>query len=258
MLQLGAVLLVAIVCGGIVVAYGVRTALVGRTGSQRVAKIGGTVLFGSWAMEAFHWAMSSWASFLGRAGVTPDALTMTSLVVVLGSIPLAAMGHFAWSGVVLLLGAMFDAFDGVVARERGIASDSGEMLDAIVDRYADAAPFVGLALYYRDSLWQMCVPMVALVGSAMVSYARAKAEALDLDLPSGLMRRHERITYVAVALVFGPLVPFGEGVYGARHLSTLALVGLVGVLSNVAAAQLTLRARAALVSAGRGPGGPAR
>ena len=83
---------------------------------------------------------------MSRTGVSPDALTLISLVISGASLPFAALGLLPAAGASLLFGAAFDALDGIVARERGVASDAGEVLDAVVDRYADAAPLLGLAV----------------------------------------------------------------------------------------------------------------
>lgn len=236
-------------------AYAVRAALAGRLPDPRVVREGGTVLFGLWLMEAFHWAMRWLGRGLVRTGLSPDTLTLTSLVLTLACLPFAALGQFALAGVLLLSGAAFDAFDGIVARERRMASEAGEVLDAIVDRYADAAPLVGLAIFYRDSAWQMLVPLVALVGSMMVSYARAKAEALSIELPSGLMRRHERIAYIAGALLIGPMLSPWIPIPSVKEPAILAVLGLVGIVSNFVAGKLTREARRELVANGRGPQG---
>lgn len=234
-------------------AYAVRAAMVGRAPDPRVEREGGTVFLGLWLMEAFHWVIRLVGRALVRTGLSPDALTLTSLVVTLGCIPLAAVGQFGAAAAMLLVGSAFDAFDGMVARERRIASDAGEVLDAVVDRYADAAPLLGLAIFYRGSSWQMAVPIVAMVGSMMVSYTRAKAEAMDVKLPPGLMRRHERIAYLSVALLVGPVLSPFVHVASVPEPVTLAIVAMIGVVSNYAAVQLTKGTRRRLVADGRGP-----
>jgi CDP-diacylglycerol--glycerol-3-phosphate 3-phosphatidyltransferase len=155
------------------------------------------------------------------------------------------------AGASLLFGASFDALDGIVARERGLSSDAGEVLDAVVDRYADAAPLLGLAVYYRASLTALLLVLFALLGSRLVSYVRAKSEAMGLSLPGGLMRRHERIAYLTAGLLLGPLLQMAN--IPVQMPLTLVAVAVVAVVSNLAAVQLTRRARAALVELGRGP-----
>ncbi len=237
-------------------AYAVRTALVGRRSERRAESVGGTALVGLWLMEAFYWAMRTPGRICARLRIHPDALTWASLLVTAGCLPAALMGHFSIAGALLIAGAILDTMDGMVARQLGIASDAGEMLDAVIDRYADAFPMVGLALFYRFSAWQMAVPLAALIGSSMVSYMRAKSESMGLKLPSGLMRRHERVAYVGLALVVGPeLSPLLGSPYGAVHPATLALTSLVAVLSNYAAVRLAIAGRRELVRQGRGRGG---
>jgi CDP-diacylglycerol--glycerol-3-phosphate 3-phosphatidyltransferase len=209
-----------------------------------------------WLMEAFYWSFRAPGRICSRLGIHPDVLTWISLVLSMATLPAAAMGHFSISGALLIVGSVFDALDGMVARDLKVASDSGEMLDAVVDRYADAAPLIGLAVFYRFSLWQMAIPIVCLMGSMMVSYVRAKTEALGLKLPSGLMRRHERIAYISCALVIAPELSDWLGKpAGAVHPGTLAVVGLVAVVSNYAAYRLVAAARNELIKQGRGPKG---
>jgi len=238
----------------VLAAYGVRVAVAGRALDPRVQRESATVLLGRFPIEAFHWALRGVGRTVARSGISPDALTLISLVVSGLSLPLAASGYIAFAGASLLFGAAFDALDGIVARERGIASDAGEVLDAVVDRYADAAPLAGLAVFYRDSVPALVLVLFALLGSMLVSYVRAKSEAMGLSLPGGLMRRHERIAYLTAGLWLGPLwsriagIPFEAPV-------TLLSVAVVAVVSNIAAVQLTRAARAALVELGRGPKG---
>jgi len=237
----------------VLAAYGVRVAVAGRALDPRVQRESSTVLLGRFPIEAFHWALRGVGRSVSRTGVSPDTLTLISLVISCASLPLAALGMLPGAGAALILGAAFDALDGIVARERGVASDAGEVLDAVVDRYADAAPLVGLAVYYRSSVPALVLVLLALLGSMLVSYVRAKSEAMALSLPGGLMRRHERIAYLTAGLLLGPVLPLG-GVPFAAPL-TLLSVAVVAIVSNLAAILLTRAARAALVRAGRGPRG---
>jgi CDP-diacylglycerol--glycerol-3-phosphate 3-phosphatidyltransferase len=237
----------------VLAAYGVRVAALGRALDPRLQRESSTVLLGRFPMEAFHWALRGLGRALSRTGVSPDTLTLISLVVSAASLPLAAFGRLPAAGAALLCGAAFDAFDGIVARERGLASDAGEVLDAVVDRYADAAPLLGLAIFYRSSLAALLLVLTALLGSMLVSYVRAKSEAMSLSLPGGLMRRHERIAYLTAGLLLGPLLSLAAVELPAPL--TLLSVAVVAVVSNIAAVSLTRAARRALVELGRGPKG---
>jgi len=249
-------IIIIVLLFGMVILYGVRTAIIGRRQERRAEKEGGTVFVSLWVMESFYWAIRIPGRACAKVGLKPDHLTWISLLLSLGALPAAALGRFSIAGGFVIAGAVFDALDGMVARELGISSDAGEVLDAVTDRYADAAPLVGLIFFYRFSPWQMAVPFAALIGSMMVSYLRAKSEAMELKLPSGLMRRHERITYMSVALVIGPELSRWLGKpAGAEHPAMLAVVALVALVSNFAAIRMAVQARRELVRAGRGVGG---
>jgi CDP-diacylglycerol--glycerol-3-phosphate 3-phosphatidyltransferase len=237
----------------VLAAYGVRVAVAGRALDPRVQRESSTILLGRFPIEAFHWALRGVGRAVSRSGISPDALTLISLLVSAASLPLAASGLLPAAGAALLFGAAFDALDGIVAREQGLASDSGEVLDAVVDRYADAAPLLGLAVFYRASVPALLLVLVALLGSMLVSYVRAKSEAMGLSLPGGLMRRHERIAYLTAGLLLGPL--FHLASVPVEAPLALFAVAVVAVVSNIAAVSLTRAARAALVEQGRGPKG---
>jgi CDP-diacylglycerol--glycerol-3-phosphate 3-phosphatidyltransferase len=237
----------------VLAAYGVRVAIAGRALDPRVQRESSTVLLGRFPIEAFHWALRGVGRNVSRTGVSPDTLTLISLVISSASLPFAAVGMLPAAGASLLFGAAFDALDGIVARERGLSSDAGEVLDAVVDRYADAAPLLGLAVYYRASVPALLLVLFALLGSMLVSYVRAKSEAMSLSLPGGLMRRHERIAYLTAGLLLGPLLQMAN--FPVQTPLTLLAVAVVAVVSNLAAVQLSRAARAALVELGRGPRG---
>jgi CDP-diacylglycerol--glycerol-3-phosphate 3-phosphatidyltransferase len=247
-LSTGPTFVVALTTVGILAAaYFIRTLAVGRRTDSRVARVDRSPLAGRWLVEAFYWVLQAPGRACFRLGIRADVLTWLSLVLGLASLPAIAAGHLAAGGVLFIFSTVADALDGMVARLDGSASDSGEVLDAVIDRYVDAAPLVGLALFYRASVWELCVPLAALLGSFMLSYNRAKAETFALELPSTAMRRHERTIFLSVSLIAGPAVATALELPAAlASLPVLALIGLMAVISNVAAMQLAGLARAAL------------
>ena len=250
-LPLGPLWLIALTIPVVFIAYGARVALLGRATDPRVQREHPTPLLGSFPMEAGHWALRCVGAVVDAAGISPDAVTWASLVLTFGTVPLAATGHFDWAALLLALGSACDAIDGIVARRRATCSDSGEVFDAVVDRYADAMPLVGLAVYYRQDVLALCVMLLTIIGCSLISYVRAKAESMQLNVPGGLMRRHERLVYIGLGLAVGPYirVPF---VSSARPITVIA-VAFVGILANIAAAQLTSKTRRMLAQSGRGP-----
>ncbi len=253
---LGPLWLLAVLIPAVFIGYGARVVLLGKANDARVRHENPTPLLGSFPMEAMHWALRAVGALVDAAGISPDAVTWASLLITMATVPLAATGHFDWAALLLGLGAACDAIDGIVARRRATCSDSGEVLDAVVDRYADAMPLLGLALYYRQDLIALFLVMLAIIGGSLVSYVRAKGEAMQLNVPGGLMRRQERILYLGLGLAAGPYVsvPFMSS---ARPVTVIA-VAFVGILSNIAAVQLTRKTRRLLVLSGRGPRKPPR
>jgi CDP-diacylglycerol--glycerol-3-phosphate 3-phosphatidyltransferase len=183
---------------------------------------------------------------LSRTGISPDFLTLLSLGLTLFTVPFAATGHFEAAGVMLILGSSFDALDGIVARELGQTSDAGEVLDSVVDRYSDALALAGLGLFYRQSAPSLAIVLLALLGSMMVSYVRAKTEKFGITLPPTLMRRPERIAYLSGALLLGPTLSAWILPRQGDHPLTLATLGLIAVVANASAVKLLARARTEL------------
>ncbi|GAC1579304.1 MAG: hypothetical protein NVS3B20_26110 [Polyangiales bacterium] len=152
------------------------------------------------------------------------------------------MGHFGSGALFALFGNLCDALDGMVAREQGVASDAGEVLDAAVDRYTEFYFLTGLIVYYRSNVYLLGLALLSLVGSFLVSDSTAKAEALGVAPPKGIMRRHERSAYLIAGAALSPLsalllelpprFPFHPMVGVPMALALL----IVGVASNASAA----------------------
>src|SRR5262249_41330929 len=117
-----------------------------------------------------------------------------------------AYGRFGLAALLAMVSSLCDALDGLVARANGTASDSGEVLDASVDRYVEFFFCGGLVFYSRHWPALMALVLCALLGSFMVSYSTAKAEALHIPPPRGAMRRPERAAYLTLGAAFTPLV----------------------------------------------------
>jgi CDP-diacylglycerol---glycerol-3-phosphate 3-phosphatidyltransferase len=108
------------------------------------------------------------------------------------------------AGFLVLLGGFFDILDGRVARLTGLGSKFGAFYDSTLDRISEIAVFLGILSLYADNMTMIYVVMLAMAGSLMVSYTRARAEAMGLDCRVGLMPRAERVVLIgAAALFFG-------------------------------------------------------
>ncbi|WP_437311677.1 CDP-alcohol phosphatidyltransferase family protein [Sorangium sp. So ce388] len=229
--------------------YALRVARHGRPTMPRLGDSPGSALLPGPVIEAFYWSFHAPARALVRLGVSPDALTYLSLALSLACAPLIATGRFRAGAALLVASAILDALDGMVARQGGRASRAGAVLDSCLDRLSDAAPLIGLAVFYRGHAAALAIPLAAMAASSLVSYARAKADVYRISLPNGLMRRHERLAYLVAALVFGPAVPAARLTGALPFPITLACLALVAGVGLAAGLRLVQRTRAALAAA---------
>lgn len=172
---------------------------------------------------------------LVRRRVHPNLLTTLGFVSVVCAGALYHLDHVRLAGVLVLLGGVWDIFDGQVARVSGRASKFGAFYDSTLDRISEIVVFLGLlSLYNRHGGDLGDVRMVyaiflAMGGSLMVSYTRARAEGLGLDCKVGLMQRPARVLLLGIgSLSFGLM-------WGGFVLDTVIL--LVAVFTNVTAIQ---------------------
>jgi CDP-diacylglycerol--glycerol-3-phosphate 3-phosphatidyltransferase len=141
---------------------------------------------------------------LGHVGLTPNALTVLGYLLHVPATYLLATGHLRLGGVLVALAALIDSLDGVLARETGRDSKFGAFLDSVIDRLSEGTVLFGLCLWYLATPGRLEVVLeyIALLGSVMVSYTRARAEALGFECEVGFLTRVERIVLLAVGLVF--------------------------------------------------------
>jgi phosphatidylglycerophosphate synthase len=222
--------------------YGVRIAARGVFHSDRVSKIGGTALIGRGLMDATYWAIEPVVRGLAALGVTPNGLTWSALVLGLGAGVALSVGWFGLATLLATMSTIGDILDGQVARLTNSGSNRGELLDAAVDRYTEFAFLAGLVIYLRTSWWQMALALGAVLASFMVSYASAKAEALQVTPPRGLMRRHERSTYLIAGIGLCPLVGPALVDHGLPYdAPCIIALGVVAVIGNLAAVHRLVR-----------------
>jgi phosphatidylglycerophosphate synthase len=222
--------------------YGVRIAARGVFHSERVSKIGGTALVGRGIMDATYWAIEPVVRGLAALGVTPNGLTWAALVLGIGAGGALAVGWFGLATLLATMSTIGDILDGQVARLTNSGSDRGELLDAAVDRYTEFAFLAGLVIFFRTSLWWMALALGATLASFMVSYASAKAEALQVEAPRGLMRRHERSTYLIIGIGTVPMVGPAFAAHGLPYVTTcLVSLAVVAVIGNLAAVHRLVR-----------------
>ncbi|MBN2126072.1 MAG: CDP-alcohol phosphatidyltransferase family protein [Deltaproteobacteria bacterium] len=159
-----------------------------------------------------------------KTGIHPNVLTVTGFFLSILAAFLYSAGAFFWAAWVVVIAGTCDALDGQIARLTRKNTPFGAFFDSTLDRYSDMFLLLGLAYYYSGgrafleipgaapageaSPWTVVILILALTGSFMVSYARARAEGLGIQCRSGMMQRPERVTLLIIGSLLGaaPLV----------------------------------------------------
>ena len=169
-------------------------------------------------------------ALLAKTGLSPNALTLFGFAVTLAVAWVLSTGRFFSGGLLVLFSGAFDFLDGALARATGRSTKFGAFLDSTLDRFSDAALFLGLLAYYasQGSHYQEIILIgAALTGSLVTSYTRARAEGLGLKDEVGVFTRTERIILLAIGLIIGHW-----------HSDAMTVVlWIIAVLSNLTALQ---------------------
>lgn len=199
----------------------------------RVEKEGESVLLGPRLMEATHWTLEPLGRACVRAGISANHVTGASLVLGAGAGLALGSGHWGIGGALAAISAFGDTLDGIVARAANTCSPAGETLDAAVDRYNDFFFLAGVAYAVRGRPGLFVLALGAISASFMVSYASAKAEAMQATVSRGSMRRPERAAYLTLGVL---LVPIVSAFWPDYALTPVALsLGLVAIVGNASA-----------------------
>jgi len=164
------------------------------------------------------------ASFLLRIKMQPNHITFLGLLGSIAAGVLIAFGHLLWAGLLAAIMAPLDAVDGAMARLKGSPTKFGSFFDSVIDRYDELFLLAGLTYHFiqQANTWGVMLTFGAAAGSVLVSYTRAKAEALGLNAKVGFMTRIERSIVLIIGLLVGkPLVS----------------VGIIAILANITAIQ---------------------
>ena len=147
---------------------------------------------------------------LHKLGVTPNQVTAVGTVLNEGVAVLVVFDHLIWAGTLLLVAGLFDMLDGSLARLTQNVTPFGAFLDSTLDRVSEGMVLAGIAYFLavpggRRGALDAALVVLALLGSILVSYTRARAESLGVECKSGIMTRPERIILVAIGLFFNVL-----------------------------------------------------
>ena len=164
-------------------------------------------------------------NFFAAMGVHPHALSVTGFLLSIMAGIIYGTGAFFWAAWVVVLAGTCDALDGQIARQTNKNSPFGAFFDSTLDRYSDVFLFIGLAYHFaggrgfagiqgsdmmRDpSPLTVVIIILAIAGSFMVSYTRARAESLGIECRKGMMQRPERITLLIIGSLLGSIPKVG-------------------------------------------------
>lgn len=198
--------------------------------------------------QGIYCVINPFVRFLIKIGVTPNVVTTIGL---LGNLAAAAIFAVAGyksnpfdhqftlvtiAGAVIILFSLFDMLDGQVARLGGMVSRFGALYDSVLDRYCELLTLGGITYYLFCTGSQIgaLITFLAMIGSVMVSYVRARAEGIGLECKVGFMQRPERVVVTSL----GALVAGIVGMSGNAELAIDVLViamGIIAVLANITA-----------------------
>jgi phosphatidylglycerophosphate synthase len=221
--------------------------------------------------QGIYTVINPFVRLLIKIGFTPNSVTLTGLALNMGVAVLFIMGgeagnrgdfrYVGWGGALILFAGLFDMLDGQVARIGNMKSSYGAMFDSVLDRYSELFTFLGICYYLiaHHYFLSSLVAFIALIGSMMVSYTRARAEGLGVECKGGLMQRPERVVLLGISALacgissafigsdyklFIPGIPFH--VFETMSIFTFPIT-VLAVLSNITAVSRLLQAKKALL-----------
>ena len=176
-----------------------------------------------WLQQVIYKIINPVVHGMIRIGITPNFITTTGLV-----LNIVAAALFVYAGV-------FDMMDGRVARVGKMSSTFGALYDSVLDRYSELVTLFGIFYYLmlQGYLWGSIITFIALIGSLMVSYVRARAEGLGLECKVGFMQRPERVVLTALGAMFCGI--FGDCTLFDPMLILIVPMAVIAILANLTA-----------------------
>ncbi|MBQ7041375.1 MAG: CDP-alcohol phosphatidyltransferase family protein [Muribaculaceae bacterium] len=184
-----------------------------------------------------------------KIGITPNVVTtigflgnvLAAALMVYASTQETVIDQFywiAWSGATIIIFSLFDMLDGQVARLGGMTSTFGAMYDSVLDRYCELFTLGGITYYLMEIGYEIgaIITFLALIGSIMVSYVRARAEGLDIECKIGFMQRPERVVITSVAALACGIYGYNAEVPAFDPILILVVaMGIIAVFANLTA-----------------------
>ena len=142
---------------------------------------------------------------LAAVGVAPNHVTISGTLLTFVSAGFVVSDDLVSGGIIFILAGMLDTLDGTLARLTGTASARGAFIDSTLDRVSEGAMFAAMAFYFaaRGAPFDVAMVVVAMLGSVLVSYTRARADVLGIDCSNGLATRGERVLVLGIGMIIG-------------------------------------------------------
>ncbi len=173
--------------------------------------------------------------WLARMGMTANMATLVGFLLNAGVAAVIASGHPRIGGVLLLVASAFDMVDGAIARATGTVSKFGGFFDATLDRYSEFVVYLGLLIWLnqtQDDHIGAVLILIAASGAMLISYARARAEAVGYSASVGLVARPERVVLLALCLIINQPLWALWALAIATHFTALTRIVHVWRLAN--------------------------
>lgn len=221
------------------------------------------------AQQGIYRIINPFVKLLIKMGLTPNAVTLIGLLLNVGVTIIFIRGaeegnrgelqYIGWAGALILFAGLFDMLDGQVARLGNMSSTYGAMFDSVLDRYSEMILFLGICWYLvaHHYFFSSLFAFIALIGSMMVSYTRARAEGLGVESKGGFMQRPERVVLIGItALATGITSHYIGGNYklfvpGIKYhiFETISIftipITVMAVLTNITAIRRLMDAKKA-------------
>lgn len=193
---------------------------------------------GDFLLHWFMWAVDPITRLSIGLGLTPDFYNYAGLALGIGSGFFIANGQLEAGGWAIALCGVADILDGRIARLTGVASDFGDFIDSTFDRYVEIAACLGFLVLLADHPWGPFLAASAMAGSLVVSYTRARGEALGILCTGGLMQRGERMVLSCLACLSD--AGFSRLFGWPRYSVILWTLGAIGVTTLITAVHRTV------------------
>jgi CDP-diacylglycerol--glycerol-3-phosphate 3-phosphatidyltransferase len=180
---------------------------------------------------SIHESLDRLADRLIRLNTNPNVITFLALMAGVAGGLFFALDRPLGAAALILICGLFDILDGKVAAKGNRKSLYGAIFDSTLDRYSEFFIYLGLAVHFRNR-WPLWVVFFTFLGSTMVSYTRARAEGLGIECQIGLMQRAERLIFLFLGSLIGPLFE----IFDPLMIGILIFIALV---SNITAFQRT-------------------